>query len=116
MPSYAGSISDALPDRKFSGDLDWLNKTRTTFGKDLIKFVKERRKQAELVTSNCWGAFTPAAAGCHGDAREQRREQGKTDQTAGRHRRTSRRGGGWEGSHGRAPSSRIWTGTCLFKT
>jgi transcriptional regulator GlxA family with amidase domain len=63
VPSYAGSISDALPDRKFSGDLDWLNKTRTTFGKDLIKFVKERGKQAELVTSNCWGAFTLAAAG-----------------------------------------------------
>jgi transcriptional regulator GlxA family with amidase domain len=63
VASYAGSISDALPDRKFSGDLDWLNKTRTTFGKDLINFVKERGKQAEMVTSHCWGAFTLAAAG-----------------------------------------------------
>ena len=26
VASYAGSISDAKPDKKFSGDLDWLNK------------------------------------------------------------------------------------------
>jgi len=63
VASYAGSISDALPAKKFSGDLDWLNKSRTTFGKDLIDFVKTRAKDAEMVTSHCWGAFTLAAAG-----------------------------------------------------
>lgn len=63
VPSYAGSISDANPDRKFGGELDWLNKTHSTFGKDLISFVKTRAKEAEMVTSHCWGAFTLAAAG-----------------------------------------------------
>ena len=63
VASYAGSISDAKPDKKFSGDLDWLNKTHTTFGKDIINFVKTRAKDAEMVTSHCWGAFTLAAAG-----------------------------------------------------
>ena len=63
IASYAGSISDAMPDKKFSGDLDWLNKSRTAFGKDIISFVKARSKEAEMVTSHCWGAFTLAAAG-----------------------------------------------------
>ena len=64
VPSYAGSISDAMPDKKFSGkDLDWLNKTHSTHGKDIINFVKTRAKDAEMVTSHCWGAFTLAAAG-----------------------------------------------------
>ena len=63
VASYLGSISDAKPSKKFTGGVAWLNDQHTSYGKDLIKFVKARAPKAEYVTSHCWGAFTLAAAG-----------------------------------------------------